>query len=1030
MRALTLCGVCLVSLALLLAQAHGLPSASEAGVGQAAQSFVRFEQNRGQVSQEADFIARASGYTLFLSGGDAVFAVAGARDARGARELSYLTMEFSGARSASPPLPERELPSRSHYLSGPARAGWHTNVRHFERVRYRDIYQGIDMLYRGGSGLEYDLIVAPHADPSQIRFRLTGATTLHAGDAGTLVATLATGRLVLQPPSIYQEIAGVRQPVAGRFRLLDSSEIQFELAEYDRSQELTIDPVVIVYSSYVGGADSEAATDIAVDAQGMAYLTGQTFSADFPTKGAFRGAQSSGEDAFVLKVNPAASGAASLIYATYLGSTARDGGEGIAVDQNGQAFVTGWTHAGDFPIPPGGFKPTWTPSPSPNDDESDAFAVILNAAGDDLVYGTFFGGGRDEEGMGIAPHGADEFYLAGGTDGGTFPTSASAFDPTGQVRSAFLSVLDWKNNTLLYSTVFHAASNVQLQTRGLAVDGSGRAHITGLARGAGLPVVNAFMDTFPPDASSSFGKLGSFLAVFDPSQSGSASLVYASYLGAGDVEDVAVDTNGRSVVAGTTSSATFPTTAGAFDTLCDDFTSSGGSNLGCLADAFVMLFDPSLAGAASLVAASRLGGARVEAGNGVALDSDNNILVTGSTNSSGFPALEAIPGPTAHPDGETDAFVTKLSPALDSLLFSTRFGGVTLSNGMLGASDVGRAIAVSPDGGACIAGTTSASDFPISRGFDSSLGGFGDAFVAKLVLERKTACLEVAVTRVPGMRFHWDFPVEICVLWDGTPGAPGTFPERCPPPECPACGPGLGTPGGPRAMPPALSRIYREAAAVLAGGVGRSRKSPRVGPSHEPLVRAIEAVPNGRHFSPAMRSELIRDLRRRDRGASGRRTLRRELTAALNALELDWRTSAAPAVRSGADTSRSAEVGGLGSAKLTRGEAELGIELHSGLPALPRGLHTAWPLASYRVTSSSEQPKGATAQVELFVGWMHFRAGGETRLMSWNGKDYRDVTSGYDAQRGLLHGTAGINDFLVVVRTQLCYGRFVPIKSP
>ncbi len=333
-----------------------------------------------------------------------------------------------------------------------------------------------------------------------------------------------------------------------------------------------------MYSSFVGGSGSETATDIAVDSNGNAYVTGQTFSADFPVKGATQAVQSSGEDAYVLKVNPAASGGTSLVYATYLGSTERDGAEGIAVDALGRAHVTGWTHAGDFPVTAGSFKATWTPNASPNDDESDAFAVVLNAAGDQLEYGTFFGGTSDDEGMGIHPSADNAFVLAGGTDfGSTFPTTTSAFDTTGQVRSVFLSVLRWSDNTLLYSTVYHADPDIQMQMRGLAVDATGRAHITGLVRGAGLPVRNAFMANFPTDATSSFGQLGSFLAVFDPAQSGNASLIYATYLGAGDAEDVAADAKGLSVVVGTTSVRTFPTTPGAFDRICEDTNPADGA---------------------------------------------------------------------------------------------------------------------------------------------------------------------------------------------------------------------------------------------------------------------------------------------------------------------------------------------------------------------------------------------------------------------------------------------------------------------
>lgn len=962
-------------------------------------AFVRFEENQGQFPDAVDFLARVPGAQVFLAGGDAVVAVAGSDSTGAGRQVSALRLAFEGGAPAGPS-PEGELASRSHYLIGPDPAAWHTDIRHVERVRYRNLYPGIDLLYRGGPALEFDLVVAPGADPARIRFRLHGAATLVA-EAGRLVARLRTGRVELEPPHVYQERDGARRPVRGRFRLGPAGVVSFEVGDYDRSRPLTIDPLVLVYSSYAGGAGSETATDLAVDGQGMMYVTGRTFSADFPVKGATQAAPASGEDAYVLKVNPAASGAASLIYATYLGSTARDGAEGIAVDGSGQAFVTGWTHAGDFPVTPTGFKPAFTPSTS---DESDAFVAILNPAGNGLTYGTFFGGSRDEEGMGIAPAGDSSLVLAGGTDGGNFPTTASAFDASGQVRSVFVSVLNWRGSTLRYSTVYHADPSIQLQARGLAVDGAGRAHVTGLARGAGLPVVNGFMATFPPDATNSFGRLGSFLAVFDPAQSAAASLVYATYLGAGDAEDVAADSRGRSVVVGSSSAPGFPTTSGAFQATCQDLIVNG-NNVGCQRDAFVMIVDPAASGAASLAHATRLGGVRAEDGMAVAVDGGDSVLVTGSTSSAGFPAVLPLAGAGQRPDGETDAFVTKLTPTLSGLVFSTRIGGVTTGAGTSGASDRGTAVAVAPDGGACVAGETSAADFPTARAFDAALGGPSDAFVLKLGME---TCTGTATLRPgPSVPFVWEPPLEICLEWPGLPGAPGTFPQRCPPPECPECGPGLLPDRDPGPMPDPLVRLYRESAGLLLGG-----GVPRRGAGQEQiqgLVGAVREVPEGRYFTPRMKEMLLGSLGRG--GPLFRTRVRRQLTEALNAMELDWRSSS----RHGADQ-KVALPDAYGTARPARGGGEMPMELVPGLPALPGGFKTGWPMVSYRLSGGRDNRRAGPLEVELYAGWMGFGDGGALRLLAWNGKRYRDVTTVVEPLSGRITGRIEWGDVLIVGR--------------
>jgi hypothetical protein len=1004
MRAALLPVAGLVALTLLLqADQPPAPAPLSAKLAASQGGFVRFEENLGQWHDRVDFLARIPGARVFLASGDAVFAVAG-RDPTGTeRQVSALRLRFEGGAAAAPAA-EGELPGRSHYLIGPHPAAWHTDIRHVERVRYPDLYPGIDLLYRGGSGFEFDLIVSPGADPARIRFRLDGADSVLAED-GRLVARLPTGRVALEPPRVYQELNGGRQSVAGRFRLRPAGEVSFEVGEYDPTRPLTIDPLVLVYSSYAGGSGSETATGIAVDRQGMLYATGRTFSADFPVKGATQAAPASGEDAYVLKVNPAASGAASLIYATYLGSSARDGAEAIAVDSGGQAFVTGWTHAGDFPVTATGFKPTFTPSTS---DESDAFVAILNPAGNGLTYGSFFGGSTDEEGMGIVPSGDSSLVLAGGTDGGNFPTTASAFDAAGQIRSVFVSVLNWRSNTLRYSTVYHASPNIQLQARGLAVDGAGRAHVTGLARGAGLPVVNGFMTTFPPDATSSFGRLGSFLAVFDPAQSGAASLVYATYLGAGDAEDVAADSKGRSVVVGSSSAPAFPTTTGAFQATCQDLI-IGSSNLGCQRDAFVMVIDPAASSAASLAHATRLGGVRAEDGMGVAVDAGDSVLVTGSTSSAGFPVVLPLAGTSQRPDGEADGFVAKLTPTLSSLVFSTRIGGVTNAAGTSGASDRGVAVAVAPDGGTCVAGETSASDFPTVRAFDATLGGFSDAFVLKLGM--KTCPAPAGGLRPgPSLPFVWEPPFEICLTWPGQPGAPGTFPERCPPPECPRCGAGLSPERDPGPMPDPLTQLYREAGGVLLGG-GLARRAARR-EDYRRLIEAVRQVPEGQFFTARMKETLLGTLGRG--GPMLKTRLRRQLAEALNAMELDWRDGTGHAM------DQKAGAAGYGAARLPRGAGEVALELTPGLPALPSGVHTGWPLVSYRVPTAQSRRRAEPLEVELYAGWMGFGEAGELRMLAWNGKRYRDVTGVVDPLKGRITGRIDWGDVLVVVRAPFC----------
>lgn len=968
-------------------------------------SAVRFEENRGQFPDDVAFLVRQAGFTLRLprTGGTASFHVA---DRKGAASLG---LEFVGANAVRPEA-EQPLNSHSNYFIGRDRAAWRTGVRHFGRVRYRALYPGVDLVYHGereGAPLEFDLVVQPGGDPSVVRVRTSDPARLDSTTGQVHIARHGVG-LVVQAPDVYQDVDGERRPVPGRFRLLDEHTLQFEVGAWDRTRALTIDPVVISYSSYVGGSGGETVTDLAVDAQGMIYVTGQTRSTNFPTDGPVQAALASAGDAYVLKVDPNGTGAASLIYATYLGSTGNDEAEAIRVDATGRAYVAGFTHAGDFPVTANAFKGTFVPSGAPNDDESDAFATILDASGGSLVYSTFFGGNRDDEAMGIAPRGPDEMYIGGTTDGGTFPTTTNAFDQSGQTRSAFVSVLNWSTNTLRYSTVYHANPNQDVQVRGMAVDGTGRAHVTGIVRGAGLATPGGFQAAFPQGATTGNGQFAAFLAVFDPSQTGTASLVYGTHLGVGEAQDVATDTQGQSVVVGSTNDAAFPTTPAAFQTVCQNFIVNG-QNLGCSKDGFAMRIDPGQSGAASLRHSTRLGGARSDEALAVVVDAHDSVVVTGSTTSAGFPVDAVVGETTPRPDGEGDAYVLKLAPQLNTRGLAARVGGVTRPSGGT-AFDRGLAVGVAPDGAVCVAGETEASDFPVVRGFDATLAGFVDAFVLRLG-NAPSPCVEVSVGVQDGRDFDWEPPLEICMDFPG--GGFGGLPRPCPPPECPRCERGPGGPVGGGGIPAHLVAMYRAASPVLGAGGPIPRNTKRPLPAAMRMHRAVGTVPQGTWVTPTLIERTQSTLSARS-PAVGLAQQRRAATELLNAMELDWRLGGSP---EGSKQAKS----GLRSPGMARvdGRDAGNVEVHSGLPAWPDNplVRTAWPLASFQVDGK----RGGMADLELDISWMHFAEGaGEYRILAWNGRRYRAVKPTFDPVRQVLKGLVPIGERLVVIRLVPC----------
>ncbi len=987
--------------------------------------LLRFEPNLGQADPQVDYLARAPNYVVFLSRGSAVLAVpmdslASAEAIRhlpGPSTLKLLRMTFLDTDPGATGAGEQPFRGRSNYLIGNDPAKWRTNVPHYGRVRYQDLYPGIDLIYRAGEQLEYDLVVRPGSDPGAIRFAFQGAEQLHIGEDGSLQADLAGGRVIQLAPRVYQEIGGERVMIPGQFRLVRENVFAFQVGPYDTRRGLTIDPVVMVYSTYVGGAGYESPSRIAVDGDGMAYVTGETYSTDFPvTPGSFQTTMRSSVDAYVVKIDPGQSGANSLIFATFLGSSGPDGALGIAVDPDGRAFVTGWTTSGDFPTTTDAFKRSWSPAV----DETDAFIAALSPNGDQLFYSTFFGGNRDDAGLDITLRGPNLIYIAGDTDAGTFPTTPGAYDTSGKFNSVFLSVLDRAAGSLNYSTVLHGS--LMDYARGLAVDSAGKAHVAGIARSNNFPTTpNAFMATAPAGTSSSYGALGSFLSVIDPTKTGAQSLVYSTYLGVGDAQDVDVDTAGNAYVIGRTISPTFPTTAGAFDTVCEDLiidTGNGLVNLGCAGDAFVMKIDPSQSGAASLRYSTRLGGSWGEYGNGIAVDASGNAYVTGSTASHDFPLRDPISGTTGRPARERDAFVTKIGPSGDRLIFSTRLGGTT---GAFGTSDAGTGIAIDGSGNIYVTGSTETADFPIRGGFDASLGGTSDAFFAKL---RYDACAGGATGIAPG-RFDWEdiFPV-VCLTWDtGEFGLFQGFPRKCPVEGCPKCSSSLSRIGPFPEPPDFLSKVYEHAGGLVLGPPPRNPSEPRarsgggggdlpmrktgeLGPDARPakgqearsglasLARQIRGAKTGNFFTEEMKSAVLASLENAFRSRKTFRAARGKLLETLNAMELDWRSPATPPLKVAPGDRSVVDLYGVARLQLRGVEqgGEVALRIRPGVPAVPEGYRTGWPMATFSFEFAGKFGKAGGAEAELYAGWIGFSEPGELRLLEWDGEAFRDVT--------------------------------------
>jgi hypothetical protein len=484
-------------------------------------------------------------------------------------------MQLLGAKPAPQVIGVEKLPGKSNYFIGNNPKKWRTNVPTYARVKYANVYPGVDLVYYGNQGqLEYDFVVQPGADPSRIALDIEASLVsapgrprgapLRVAENGDLVMGTDGSEVVFRKPVVYQPATDsgqrTRDIVEGKYVIRADQQVTFDIASYDKMRPLVIDPT-LVYSTYLGGSNDDEAAAIAVDAAGNAYVTGATNSSNFPTTvGALQTATPG--NIFVSKLNAAGS---ALLYSTYLGSNEGERSSGIAVDAAGNVYVTGETSSSDFPTTPGAFQTTLN--------NGAAFVSKLNAAGSALVYSTYLGL-TFTGGSGIAVDAAGHAYVTGGTSFSNFPTTPGAFQTTlhSSGGNAFVAKLTPDGTALVYATYLGGSGTVISNppfppstfgdtALGIAIDAAGNAYVTGGTTSSDFPITS---DAFQPTFGGGVGD--AFVSKLNATGS---TLLYSTYLGGSDIDNgtgIAVGAAGNAYITGYSFSSNFPTTPSAFQT--------------------------------------------------------------------------------------------------------------------------------------------------------------------------------------------------------------------------------------------------------------------------------------------------------------------------------------------------------------------------------------------------------------------------------------------------------------------------------
>jgi hypothetical protein len=716
----------------------------------------------GQASPPAQFIARGGDCQFLIAPAEARFELQKPDAAGGKMSVRMVKMQFVGADPQAQIQGADELPGKVNYLIGNNPAHWRTGVETFARLRVEQLYPGVTLIYYGNQRqLEYDLTIAPGANPNAIQIRFDGVDKISIGGQGELILSLGDGEIRQPAPVIYQVVNGRRQAVSGGYRLVDAHTVSFATGKYDGRLPLVIDPV-LSFSTYFGGNGNDTAWSVALDPNGFIYIAGNTLSSQFPTNSQPNGYQTNFNgggitgDAFVAKFDNQGS---NLIYFTYLGGGSGDNtAYALAVDPVGHAYVAGATDSASFPVTnaiPGGTNISGTINQYANAYLSDAFVTELETNGSRLIYSTYLGGGNADAAYGIALDSSNDAYVTGFTYSTNFPTTTNAFQKTSGVpnspiqayynANAFVSEIAAGGSRLLYST-YLGGTNYDWG-KGIAVDSSNYVYVTGLTSSTNFPTTNAIFQQFVvvgtnqvavtnvfngsllngstgPTIENTTTPSDAFVTKF---AAGFTNLVYSTFLGGtnNDVADgIAADGSGNAYVTGWTVSTNFPNTI-AVSNLYNGLTNNLVYGYSVTTNVFLtQITNGSTAGIgfSAVFGGTNFGGGDV--GNGVTLDPYGNIYVVGSSTTTNFPAVNT-PGLLGTTNaGGSDVFVIAFSTNASAVLYSGYLGGA--------GNDSGYGIAVDSATNVYIVGQTASANFPVFNARQSVLDGPSDAFLAKI----------------------------------------------------------------------------------------------------------------------------------------------------------------------------------------------------------------------------------------------------------------------------------------------------------
>ncbi|KAA3624267.1 MAG: hypothetical protein DWQ02_23285, partial [Bacteroidetes bacterium] len=652
-------------------------------------------KNSGQWNQDILYVAHTfSGNVIINKSGEMLYALP--VDSASGYVLKERFVGKTGKATRTAPFGERETPSVFNYFIGNDQSSWKTGVPSYEVLNLGEVWPGIDVkLNAYHDNVEKLFYVQPGIDPQSIQMAIDGADRLQVSQNGQLIVFTPVGKLAYSTPVAYQWINGRKRFAKAEYQINAAGEntYSFHIEDYDPNYELIIDPLLA--STFMGDGGNDWGNAIAVDENGNVFITGYSWSDNFPTtEGSFDDSFNGVKEAYVAKFDNDLS---TLLVSTFLGGSSWDNGLSVIVESTGDVIISGATGSSNFPISGPAYDNTY------NGGSNDVFVCKLDNDLSTLIVSTFIGGDDDDYGYDLALDGTGNVFVTGSTESTNYPANGG-FDNTfnGGFEDVFVSKLNNGLSSLLASTYIGGSTDEGADA--ITTDDAGNVFISGFTYSADFPFAGM------PYDSTHNGSGDIFIAKFNNNLS---SLSSATFIGGSNFEEshaITLDSAQNVFISGYTGSMEFPSTPGVYDE-----TFNGNH------DAIITKLDNDLS---TIIASTFIGGADDDDCYGLVIEGAENVFITGISFSTDYPVTENAFDQTHN--GDRDIFVSRFSFDLTALLESTYIGG--------GDNDWALDLAIDDAGSVFVGGGTYSYDFPIEGSpYDDSFNGGEDVIIAKIV---------------------------------------------------------------------------------------------------------------------------------------------------------------------------------------------------------------------------------------------------------------------------------------------------------